>query len=56
MDNSYLKKYLDYLKYQKAYSSYTVDCYKNDIIEFLNYLKKENIDYLKIEYSDTSII
>ena len=53
MDNSYLKKYLDYLKYQKAYSQYTVDCYKNDIIEFLNYLKKENIDYLKVEYSDT---
>ncbi len=43
MNDKYLDKYLDYLKYQKAYSSYTIENYKNDIIEFLNFLKKENI-------------
>lgn len=49
----YLNDYLDYLKYQKAYSDYTIENYKNDILEFLKYLEKENLDYLKIEYSDT---
>lgn len=48
----YLDEYLDYLQYQRAYSDYTIDNYKRDIIEYLNYLDVESIDYLKIEYSD----
>ena len=47
-----LNNYLEYLEYQKHYSFYTIDNYKNDIIEFLEYLNKENISYLKMEYSD----
>ena len=47
-----LNNYLEYLEYQKHYSFYTIDNYKSDIIEFLEYLNKENINYLQMEYSD----
>lgn len=47
-----LEIYLDYLKYQKKYSDYTIDSYKRDILEYLDYLNKENLDYKNMEYSD----
>ena len=52
VEDSNLRKYLEYLEYQRHYSSYTIDSYYNDIIEFLTYLEKEELDYLKLEYSD----
>lgn len=55
MKEKYLDHYLDYLVYQKAYSTYTKESYKNDILEFLDYCKKEGLDYKTIEYSDTRI-
>lgn len=50
--NSYLVNYLDYLKYQKNYSEYTILNYSNDILEYLNYLNRESLDFKNIEYSD----
>lgn len=47
-----LNQYLDYLKYQKKYSNYTVLNYQNDILEYLTYLSSEAINYKSIEYSD----
>jgi integrase/recombinase XerC len=47
-----INSYLDYLKYQKNYSDYTVLNYKNDILEFFEYLSSENLEFNKIEYSD----
>ena len=47
-----LNNYLDYLKYQKNYSDYTIVSYRDDILEYLGYLKSENINYLEVEYSD----
>lgn len=47
-----LDRYLEYLEYERHYSSYTVDNYKKDIEEFLEYLERESINYLKLEYSD----
>ena len=47
-----LNNYLDYLKYQKNYSDYTIVSYRDDILEYLGYLKSENINYLGVEYSD----
>ena len=44
--------YLEYLEYERHYSRYTIDNYEKDIEEFLKYLDKENINYLKLEYSD----
>ena len=51
-DNKELNKYLEYLKYQKNYSDYTIESYKNDIVEYLNYLSRESLDFKKVEYSD----
>lgn len=48
----HLDSYIEYLKYQKNYSSYTIESYYNDIKEFLEYLNSENIDYKDIVYSD----
>ncbi len=47
-----LDRYLEYLEYERHYSCYTVDNYKKDIEEFLEYLERESINYLKLEYSD----
>lgn len=50
--NKYLEQYLEYLKYQKKYSDYTIVSYCNDIVEYLEYLSSEAIDFKKVEYSD----
>ncbi len=47
-----IKDYLEYLKYQKNYSDYTVLNYKNDILEFFDYLSREGLNFKKVEYSD----
>ena len=55
MENSKTKlinEYLDYLKYEKNYSSYTVINYNNDIEEYFLYLDRESINFLDVEYSD----
>lgn len=49
---SELSLYLEYLEYERHYSKYTIDNYERDIEEFLNYLDKENLNYLKLVYSD----
>ena len=48
LDN--LKKFLDYILKQKNYSSNTVKNYEIDILEFKDYLDKEGINYLDIDY------
>ena len=52
MDIKELNDYLDYLKYQKNYSDYTISNYKHDIIEYLEYLNSESLEFKNIEYSD----
>jgi len=47
-----LENFLDYLTYQKNYSEYTKVNYQNDLSEYFTYLKRENLSYKKIEYSD----
>ena len=51
-NNKYLVNYLDYLKYQKNYSDYTVLSYGNDIEEFFGYINREGLNFKDIEYSD----
>ena len=50
--NKYFNDYLDFLKYEKNYSDYTVLSYKNDIEEFLEYLNREVLNFKELEYSD----
>ncbi|MBR3211251.1 MAG: tyrosine recombinase XerC [Bacilli bacterium] len=47
-----LNDYLDYLKYQKNYSDYTILSYENDIKEYLDFISSEGILFKEIEYSD----
>lgn len=46
----YIIKFIDYLKYQKNYSEYTIINYKQDLEEFFNYL--DNRDFININYND----
>ena len=50
--NKDLEEYLEYLKYQKNYSDYTIISYSKDIEEYLEFLNREGLDYRKVEYSD----
>jgi len=50
--NKELESYLEYLKYQKKYSDYTIKGYCEDIVEFLDYTGRESINFKDIEYSD----
>ncbi|MBQ3307874.1 MAG: tyrosine recombinase XerC [Bacilli bacterium] len=52
LKNKDLENYCEYLKYQKNYSDYTIISYKNDIIEYLEYIQSEGLNYKEIEYSD----
>lgn len=47
-----LNDYLDYLKFQKNYSDYTILSYENDICEYLDYIHSEGLNFKEIEYSD----
>lgn len=47
-----INNYLDHLKFERNYSDYTINNYKNDILEFFEYLKSQNIYYKNLEYSD----
>lgn len=49
--DKYLKEYLEYLSVQKNYSRYTTLNYSEDIMAFINYCRKNNIDYLMVDYS-----
>ena len=50
--NTDLDSFLEYLKYQKNYSEYTILNYHNDIVEYLDFIKREGLDYRTVEYSD----
>ncbi len=46
------KKFLDYLSNIRNYSNYTVTNYEEDLKKYKEYLERENLNYLDIEYSD----
>ena len=47
-----INPYLEHLKYEKKYSDYTVQSYKDDLIEYFLFINKEGLKYNKIKYSD----
>ncbi len=51
-NNKNLIDYLEYLKYNRNYSDYTIINYENDINEYLLFLKEIDLDYLDIKYQD----
>ena len=52
MRNIDLENYLKYLKFNKNYSDNTIISYENDILEFINYLKREHLSLYSVKYSD----
>lgn len=52
MKNIDLENYLKYLRYNKNYSENTLISYEEDILEYLEYLKKESLDVYDVKYSD----
>lgn len=50
--DKYRNEYLEYLKYQKNYSDYTVDNYGSDILEYFEYLERECLSFEKVVYDD----
>ena len=51
-NEDYIDKFLEYLKYEKNYSDYTIISYSNDIREFFDCIKK---DVLSVSTEDVSI-
>ena len=51
-----VESYFDYLEYEKKYSHHTVINYKDDVIEYLEFLDSENLTYKSIRYEDIRFI
>lgn len=49
MINDDVEKYLEYLSFQKGYSSNTVISYRRDIYKFLDYMEKENASFNDVD-------
>ena len=47
MDNL-IVQFLNYLRYQRGYSSATIDAYESDIIDFSEFLLNEGVDYEQV--------
>jgi len=55
--NKYIELYAFFLKNEKNYSNYTIISYRNDLIQFFNYLKLYRLlKDDKIEYVDRSVM
>lgn len=52
MKNDDLENYLKYLEFNKNYSENTIISYRDDIIEYLNYLNREGLSLYDVKYSD----
>ena len=49
---SQFKEYIDYIRYIKNYSDHSIDAYSRDILQFIDYLKRENIEnFDSVKYS-----
>ncbi len=51
MDN-YVSDFLEFLKYQRNYSDYTILSYGEDLKKYKEYLEREGLSFKKIEYSN----
>ena len=46
-----IEQFMDFLKYQRNYSDYTITSYKDDLEIYNKYLILNGLDYKSIEYS-----
>ena len=52
INNKDLNEYINYLRVNRNYSDYTLLNYELDIKEFFEFLNRECLDYLDINYQD----
>ena len=50
--DKHIKDYLSYIAYQRHYSDLTIENYKNDLLFFKDYLDKNKLSFLDIDYSN----
>ncbi len=50
--NKNIENFIEYLKYQRNYSDYTITSYKDDLNLYKEYLEREGLNYKKVEYTD----
>lgn len=50
--DKHIKEYLNYIAYQRKYSDLTIENYKNDLLFFKDYLGKNKLSFLDIDYSN----
>ena len=48
----YLEEYLKYLKYERNYSEETINSYEEDLVEFFDFLDREDLNLLTVKYED----
>lgn len=48
--NEYIKKYLEYLTYQRNYSENTIKGYEEDLLFYQDFLNKQGINILEVDY------
>ena len=49
--DEYIENFLDYLEYEKKYSSNTIENYEKDLSKYKAYLTSNNINYQNMDYS-----
>ncbi len=49
--DQYINDYLDYLLYQRNYSEHTITNYRDDLLFFKNYVSREDISFLEVDYT-----
>ena len=47
-----IEEFIDYLKYQKNYSTCTYNSYKKDLIEYKSFIDDNKLDFKNIKYED----
>ena len=48
--DEYIKKYLEYLTYQRNYSENTIKGYEEDLLFYQSFLNEQEIDILEVDY------
>lgn len=49
-----IENYLEYLEFEKIYSENTIENYRNDLLDFNEYLIKNKIDYQNMNYTNVT--
>lgn len=52
--DKYIDEFLNFLEFEKKYSTNTIESYKRDLESFLEYIKSNKVDYKTMKYSDVT--